>query len=138
MWLSSVARSCATQDDVNKDNVCTPTISPEKNRPPHPDHLVYTLCFGTTKQRHVQHSQHLAEEYQYRPDCNSSSSGILEQKMNLLYYKYYDNFRGVMSLRGQAPIVCMDVKLILVFSIVYTPKLTCPEGEKPIQRRRDC
>ena len=35
MWLSSVARSCATQDDVDKDNVCTPTISPGINRPPH-------------------------------------------------------------------------------------------------------
>ena len=35
MWLCSVVRSCATQDDVNKDHVCTPTISPGINRPPH-------------------------------------------------------------------------------------------------------
>ena len=26
VWLSSVARSCATQDESNKDNVWTPTI----------------------------------------------------------------------------------------------------------------
>ena len=50
MWLCSVIRSCATQDDVNKDNVCKPTVSPGINRPPHPDHLACTLCFGTTKQ----------------------------------------------------------------------------------------
>ena len=35
VWLCSVARSCATQDDVNKDYVCTLTTSLEINRPPH-------------------------------------------------------------------------------------------------------
>ena len=34
MWLSSVARSYATRDDSNKDNVCTPTISAGIDRPP--------------------------------------------------------------------------------------------------------
>ena len=29
-----MARSCATRDDSNKDNVCTPTISAGINRPP--------------------------------------------------------------------------------------------------------
>ena len=38
-----MVRSCATQDAVNKDNVCTPTISAGINRAPHPDHLAYTL-----------------------------------------------------------------------------------------------
>ena len=33
MWLSSVARSCTTRDESNKDNVCTPTISAGINRP---------------------------------------------------------------------------------------------------------
>ena len=46
MWLCSVVRSCATQDAVNKDDVGTPTISAGINRPPHPDHLAYTLSFG--------------------------------------------------------------------------------------------
>ena len=50
-----MVRSCATQDDVNKDYVCTPTISPGINRPPHPDHLAYTLSFGTTK--HAKHER---------------------------------------------------------------------------------
>ena len=35
VWLCSVVRSCATQDDVNKDYVCTPTKSRGINRPPH-------------------------------------------------------------------------------------------------------
>ena len=35
MWLCSVARSCAPQDDVNEDYVCTQTISSGINRPPH-------------------------------------------------------------------------------------------------------
>ena len=44
VWcVSSVARSCATREDANKDNVCTPTISAGINRPPHPDHRAYTL-----------------------------------------------------------------------------------------------
>ena len=35
VWFSSVARSCATWDDGNKDNVWTPTASAGINRPPH-------------------------------------------------------------------------------------------------------
>ena len=35
LWLCSVVPSCATQDDVNKAYVCTPTTSPRINRPPH-------------------------------------------------------------------------------------------------------
>ena len=35
MWLCSVVRSCATQDDVNKDHVCTVTTPPRINRSPH-------------------------------------------------------------------------------------------------------
>ena len=34
VWLSSVARSCATRDESNKDNVCKPTITAGINRPP--------------------------------------------------------------------------------------------------------
>ena len=34
VWLSSVARSCATRDASNKDNVCKPTIPAGINRPP--------------------------------------------------------------------------------------------------------
>ena len=34
MWLSSVARSCATRDESNKDNVRKPTILAGINRPP--------------------------------------------------------------------------------------------------------
>ena len=34
VWLSSVARSCATRDDSNKDNVFTQTISAGINHPP--------------------------------------------------------------------------------------------------------
>ena len=33
VWLSSVARSCATQDDVHKDYVCTLTTSPGYKSP---------------------------------------------------------------------------------------------------------
>ena len=35
VWLCSVARSCATQDDFNKEYVCILTTSLEINRPPH-------------------------------------------------------------------------------------------------------
>ena len=36
LWLSSVAQSCATWDESNEDNVCTPTYRPAGiNRPPH-------------------------------------------------------------------------------------------------------
>ena len=35
VWLCSVVRLCATQDDVNKDYVCTPTKIMCVNRPPH-------------------------------------------------------------------------------------------------------
>ena len=49
VWLCSVVIPCATQDDANRDNVCTPIISSGISRPPHPDHLAYTLSFGTTK-----------------------------------------------------------------------------------------
>ena len=49
VWLCLVVRSCATQDDVNKDYVCTLTTSLEINRPPHPDRLAHTLSFGTMK-----------------------------------------------------------------------------------------
>ena len=35
VWLCSVVRSFATQDDVNKGYVCTLTTSPGINRPPH-------------------------------------------------------------------------------------------------------
>ena len=38
MWLCSVVRSWATQDNVNRDYVCTLTTSPGMNRPLHPDH----------------------------------------------------------------------------------------------------
>ena len=38
-----MVRLCATQDDVNRHNDCTTTISRGINRPPHPDHLAYTL-----------------------------------------------------------------------------------------------
>ena len=48
--LLPVALSCATRDDANKDNVCTPTISSGINRPPHPDHLAYILSAEPTKQ----------------------------------------------------------------------------------------
>ena len=34
VWVSSVARSCATRDASNKDNVCEPTIPAGINRPP--------------------------------------------------------------------------------------------------------
>ena len=34
VWLSSMARLCATRDERNNDNVCTPTISAGINRPP--------------------------------------------------------------------------------------------------------
>ena len=34
MWLSSVARSRATKDASNKDNVCKPTLPAGINRPP--------------------------------------------------------------------------------------------------------
>ena len=34
VWLSSVARSCATRDASNKDNVCKPTVPAGINRPP--------------------------------------------------------------------------------------------------------
>ena len=34
VWLSSVARSCATRDASNKDNVCKPTIPAGINHPP--------------------------------------------------------------------------------------------------------
>ena len=47
--LLPVALSCATRDDANKDNVCTPTISSGINRPPHPDHLAYTLSAEPAK-----------------------------------------------------------------------------------------
>ena len=40
--LSSVARSCASQDDANRDYVRTPIMSSGIDRPPHPDHLAYT------------------------------------------------------------------------------------------------
>ena len=46
VWLCSVVRPYVTQDDVNKDDVCTPTMSPVINRPPHPDHLAYTRALG--------------------------------------------------------------------------------------------
>ena len=35
VWLCSVVRSCATQDDVNRDYVPTPTTSPGINCPSH-------------------------------------------------------------------------------------------------------
>ena len=38
-----MVQSCATQDDVNQEYVYTLTTSLEINRPPHPDHLAYTL-----------------------------------------------------------------------------------------------
>ena len=34
VYLSSVARSCATRDASNKDNKCKPTIPAGINRPP--------------------------------------------------------------------------------------------------------
>ena len=49
VWLCSVVRSCATQDDVNKCCVCILATSLEINRLPHPDHLAYTQSFGITK-----------------------------------------------------------------------------------------
>ena len=43
--LSSVTRSCATRDDSNKDNICTPTISSGINRPtPSRPSRIYPEC----------------------------------------------------------------------------------------------
>ena len=52
-WLCyvafSVVPSCAIQDDVSKDYVCTLTTSPGISRPPYPDHLAYAQRFEATQ-----------------------------------------------------------------------------------------
>ena len=47
LWVSSVARSCATRDANNKDYVCKPTIPTGISCPPPPKTISPITWFGT-------------------------------------------------------------------------------------------
>ena len=51
VWLSSVARSCATKDINNKDNVCRPNIPAGIKGPPPPKTISPITWFGTISTR---------------------------------------------------------------------------------------
>ena len=59
VWVSSVARSCATNDANNKNYVCKPTIPAGINRPPPSKTISPITRFGTIETR-------LAGEEDYR------------------------------------------------------------------------
>ena len=47
VWVSSVARLCATKDAKNKDYLCGPTIPAGLNRPPPSKTTSHVTRFGT-------------------------------------------------------------------------------------------
>ena len=53
LWLSSVARPCATRDENNIDNVCKPTTPAGINRPPPSETITHVTRVPNHKTRGV-------------------------------------------------------------------------------------
>ena len=54
VWLSSLARSCATRDASNKDNVCKPTIPAKISRPPPSETISHVTRVPNHKTRYAE------------------------------------------------------------------------------------
>ena len=87
VWLCSVVRSCATQDDANKDYVCTLTTSLEINRPPH---LRSSRIYPELR------------DYETRlASKDPSSSQGLREKVSFVKFEEYDGEAGVGPLKAK-------------------------------------
>ena len=54
VWLFSLARSCATRDVSNKDNVCKPTIPAKTNGPPPSETISHVTRVPNHKTRYAE------------------------------------------------------------------------------------
>ena len=80
VWLSSLARSCATRDVSNKDNVCKPTIPAKKNGPPPSETISHVTRVPNHKTRYAE----LKDSFSAEGPCEKVSfiyDGEVEQKI---------------------------------------------------------